>query len=152
MKDRSIVIMKCITISRELLTDELHEISRLLLSLGITANLRGFWPCAYAVLLVIQDPNRLTHVTKWLYPDVAAAFDSSDKAIERSIRTIIRSVWQTNPALLRELAGHDLANKPSASKFISILALHFMSKIVEEHTPDPVKIPAGPSTLFHDVA
>ena len=40
----------------------------LLYRLGITANYTGFFHSAYAVCLVLEQPERLLLVTKWLYP------------------------------------------------------------------------------------
>lgn len=66
--------------------------------LGATANYRGFSYTAYAVLLCVQQQDRLLLVTKWLYPDVAKRYGTNWKAVERNIRTVITVVWEQNRA------------------------------------------------------
>ena len=97
----------------------------LLCQLGITANYNGFFHAAYAVSLAIQNPNRLRLVTKRLYPEVAKRYVTNWKSVERNIRTVVRIAWDTNPARLEELARHPLYQRPTASGFLAILALHF---------------------------
>ena len=58
----------------------------MLCRLGATANYRGFSYTAYAVLLCVQQQDRLLLVTKWLYPDVAKRYGTNWKAVERNIR------------------------------------------------------------------
>ena len=69
--------------------------------------------------------ERLLLATKWLYPEVAKHYATTWKCVERNIRTAVHAVWNTNPELLKALARHPLPQKPKASKFLSILALHF---------------------------
>ena len=49
----------------------IHELLR---SLGVTSHYIGFFQAAHAALLAAREPERLTLVTKRLYPDVAASF------------------------------------------------------------------------------
>ena len=61
-------------------------------------------------------------VTKQLYPAVAQTYHTSWRAVERNIRLASDRAWQCNPALLAELAGHPLADTPTSSQLIAILA------------------------------
>ena len=78
--------------------------SDMMCRLGATANYRGFSYTAYAVLLCVQQQDRLLLVTKWLYPDVAKRYGTNWKAVERNIRTVITVVWEQNRAMLEGLA------------------------------------------------
>ena len=98
------------------------EIYDLLYQLGVTANYTGFFHTAYAVSLCAEQPDRLLLVTKWLYPEVARQYQTNWKAVERNIRLASDRAWQCNPALLAELAGHPLADTPTSSQLIAILA------------------------------
>ena len=93
----------------------------LLYRLGATANRAGFFHTSAAVLLAMEQPSRLLLVTKWLYPDVAAQYNTNWKAVERSIRGIITLIWNTNPDLLKSLARFPLTAKPKPAQFLSIL-------------------------------
>ncbi len=102
-------------------TEELTQIYDLLYRLGVTANYTGFFHVSYAVLLASQQPDRLLLVTKWLYPDVARHYNTTWKAVERNIRTVIAIVWRSRRALLCELAQGELPSKPRAAQFLCIL-------------------------------
>ena len=86
----------------------------MLCRLGATANYRGFSYTAYAVLLCVQQQDRLLLVTKWLYPDVAKRYGTNWKAVERNIRTVITVVWEQNRAMLEGLARRPLLQRPCA--------------------------------------
>ena len=94
----------------------------MLCRLGATANYRGFSYTAYAVLLCVQQQDRLLLVTKWLYPDVAKRYGTNWKAVERNIRTVAGIAWLRNPELLERLAGCPLLQRPCAAQFLSILS------------------------------
>ena len=103
----------------------ISEIYDLLYQLGLTAECNCFFHTAYAVYLAIQQPERLLLVSKWLYPAVARHYATTWMRVERSIRTAADVAWSTNAGLLEKLARQSLYQAPKASKFISILALHF---------------------------
>ena len=90
------------------------EVCDMLCRLGATANYRGFSYTAYAVLLCVQQQDRLLLVTKWLYPDVAKRYGTNWKAVERNIRTVITVVWEQNRAMLEGLARRPLLQRPCA--------------------------------------
>lgn len=104
---------------------DLTRIFDLLHRLGITANYNGYFYVAYAVHLAIEQPQRLLLITKWLYADVAEHYGTNWKAVERSIRTVLGVAWQANAALLAELAGYPLREKPRPANFLAILAAQF---------------------------
>ena len=94
----------------------------LLFHLGVTANHLRFFHTAAAVQLAMEQPRRLTLVTKLLYPDVARQFHTSWRAVEKNIREASEDAWRDNPGLLRKLAGYDIPERPTAAEFVSILA------------------------------
>ena len=100
------------------------EIRGLLHHIGITSNYSGFFYTAYAVELVLQDPERLLLVTKCIYPDVAKRFHTSWRCVERNIRTVTRIAWEKNRPFLEELAQHPLSSLPSAGTFLAILSVN----------------------------
>lgn len=100
----------------------LVEIYDLLYRLGPTANYIGFFHTSYAVLLCVQQPERLLLVTKWLYPDVAKRYGTNWRAVERNIRTAGSVIWRENRPLLEELARRPLLEKPRPAQLLAILA------------------------------
>ena len=102
-------------------------IYNILYQLGAVANTVTFFYTSYAILLSIQDPDRLEQVTKLLYPDVAKYYGTTKEAVERGIRRTIDQVWETNPQLLSKIAESPFEDKPSATKFLSTICSHLVN-------------------------
>ena len=98
---------------------DIHEMLR---HLGGTRNYLGYAYTAHALRLIRQEPERLTLVTKWLYPDVAKAFGTSWQAVERDIRTMVWIIWERNPHLLERLAGRPMLKRPGNAEFLDIVS------------------------------
>ena len=80
------------------------KIFDLLYRLGATANYTGFFHTAFAIQLCVEDPMRLSLVTKLVYPEVAKYYKTNWKAVERNIRTVGTVIWREKRSLLEELA------------------------------------------------
>ena len=98
-----------------------EKLSRLLYSLGLSANYMGFYCIASAVEIASCEPQALTMVTKWLYPQIARQHGTNWKAVERNIRSAIDIIWKRNPAGLQQLSACPMDSKPPAARFISLL-------------------------------
>ena len=105
-------------------SDRIADIYALLYQMGAAPTYRGFAQAAYAVLISLEEPECLSLATKTLYPDVARQYNTSWKAVERNIRTLIAHIWGANPDFLAELAQYPLVRKPTPTQFISILVAH----------------------------
>ena len=105
-------------------SDLLFEIYQVLHRLGMTSNYTGYFQMAYAVYLVVRSPQRLLHVTKWLYPEVAQQFHTTRFAVERNIRFAIGVIRKANTPLLAQLTGG--AETLTNAQFLSILAAYFL--------------------------
>lgn len=105
----------------------LPGICALLYQLGATANYTGFFYTAHAVQLCVEQPQRLTLVTKWVYPDVAKQYGTNWKSVERNIRTIANIVWELNRSKLEQLAERKLEAKPCNAQLLSILTYALLS-------------------------
>ena len=94
----------------------------LLYQLGLTATCISFFYTSYAIWLAAKEPERLTLVSKWLYPDVASHYKTNWKVIESALRRVITRVWKKHPDLLSEWAEQPLSEKPKPAQFIAILS------------------------------
>ena len=94
----------------------------LLRRLGGTANYKGFSYAAYAIALCAERPELLLLVTKDLYPAVAKQYQTTWKAVERDIRTLVAMIWAQNSAMLGRIAGSPLEKRPRSAKFIASTA------------------------------
>ena len=113
---------------------EASQTYRLLCELGATANYMGFFYTAHAVHLCVREPKRLQLVTKWVYPEVAKAFDTNWKAVERNIRTVNAIIWKKGRPLLERSAGGTLESRPTPAQLLSILTCSLISRQAEAST------------------
>ena len=111
---------------------DIAKVYDVLTRLGITPNYKGFHYTAYAVKMAVEDPEQLALATKRLYPDVAKHYRANVATVERNIRTVIAFAWERNPKYLEELATYPLQRKPTASQFLSILAMLFSPEGIPE--------------------
>ena len=104
------------------------DIEALLRRLGVTRKLTGFQYVCYMVNQVVEDPSRLSLITKRLYPETARHFHTTRDSIELATRNVIRAVWgQADHRLLDHIAGIHLEKRPSNCEFIDILS-SFLSR------------------------
>ena len=75
-----------------------------------------------AVLLVIENEDRLRHVIRDIYDPTALKTGCKIKQVERNIRPMIFKAWDTNREHLNEIAGTELTAPPTVSEFIEYLA------------------------------
>ncbi len=110
------------------------DIYDLLYRLGVTANYVGFFHTSYAIMLCMENPDRLLLVTKWLYPEVARQYKTNWKAVERNIRSAGCIIWRENRLLLEELARRPLEQRPCTAQLLSILSSGLFS--LAAHSPE----------------
>ncbi len=103
---------------------------QLLRSLGATGRLKGFFYAAYMIEQVVKDPLAATLITKRLYPETAKHFGISAGAVERNLRTVIRTCWnRPDRDLLEEVAGTHLYRKPTNGEFLDMTAAYLRRQV-----------------------
>lgn len=100
------------------------RIITLLRELGITPNYKGFHQLAMALQLCMEKPERLTLVTKLLYPDVAEKCHTKWTSVERNMRTMIDMIWAENRPWLDTISHRKLQKKPCIGQMLSILMFY----------------------------
>lgn len=68
-------------------------VAALLLQIGMPAHINGYKFTRQAVLMVLDQPELLSGITRMLYPAVASCFDTTPSRVERSIRHAIGLTW-----------------------------------------------------------
>ena len=100
----------------------MKSIYDVLKSLGIYRTYKGYYYVAEAVRLVMKDASLLLYISKSLYPAIARVYVTTVSCVERNIRTIITTCWESgNIEQLEKLAGTRLYKKPTTGEFIDIL-------------------------------
>lgn len=103
-----------------------EEVTKILLELGIPANLQGFRCLQECSLKAIEDPTLLRKVTKRLYPMVGKVFAIDGGVVERSMRhSTDIGFCKTNFKPLCKIFGmsEEMLNyKPTSSELIALIA------------------------------
>ena len=113
----------------------LKNTTNLLLRLGFQAHQRGYRYLREAVCIVFQEPESLASVTKYIYPEVAKRFNTTDKQVERAIRNSIETAWSNGNAKgFEDVLGEmyiSSESRPTNKEIIEMLKSHI------EHYPMP---------------
>lgn len=96
------------------------EIEDILQTLGITKSYKGYRRILLILGLALDNEDRLEAVTKELYMEAATQLNCDWKALEHSLRTVVRRAWEVNPAFMQEMAGYSMSGYPVNSEFLSI--------------------------------
>ena len=100
-----------------------RETSDILRRLGVNNSYVGFRYTLYGVSCIVQDSSLLIYISKGLYVEIAAHYQTSIGCVERNIRTIINTIWiHGNRELLNEIFNFNLEQKPRNGAFIDALA------------------------------
>ena len=104
------------------------QVERILRGLRIGGKLKGLKYLVYAISETVRDPNRTELITKILYSEIAAQYDSKPGRVERDIRFAVRTCWVAAREELIRIAGYDLDEPPTNREFIDLVAFYIRSK------------------------
>ncbi len=104
------------------------EVSELLHNLGIPSHIRGYKYLRDSIVLIYTD-DKISYITKELYPRIAEKYDTTASRVERAIRHAIEiGCMRGNISLMDDLFGFSIScdkDKPTNSEFISTIADRF---------------------------
>lgn len=102
------------------------SLSKLFLSVGIPAHIKGYQFLRAAVKLAVEDPDIIKCITKRLYPGVARQYDTTAAKVERAIRHAIEVAWNRGHIdAINNALGYRACtpeNKPTNGEFIALIA------------------------------
>lgn len=102
------------------------SITRMLHELGMPAHIKGYQYIRDGIIMIYNNPDIIGGITKELYPDVAAKYNTTVSRVERAIRHAIEVSWNRgNWDLMEEIFGHSVdidKAKPTNSEFIVTVA------------------------------
>ena len=111
-----------------------EETTKILVELGVPANLQGFRYLQHCVMRVVREPQRIKRVTKNLYPEVGSMYQVNGSVVERSMRHATDIAYnKTGFRTLHKIFGLDtgeLDYKPTNCELIAIIseALRFRAE------------------------
>ena len=106
--------------------DPVSEITSIIQSVGIPANIKGYRYIRTAISMVVENVDMMEAVTKELYPAVADEYDTTASRVERAIRHAIEVAWNRgNTDVMARYFGYTVDSrrgKPTNSEFIALIA------------------------------
>lgn len=113
---------------REGKKDLVTEVSNIIQELGIPPHIKGYQYLREAVILVVEEVDLLSAVTKELYPSIAKKFNTTSSRVERAIRHAIEVAWARGQLEgMTKIPGINLSiekAKPTNSEFIAVISEH----------------------------
>ena len=101
-------------------------ITDMLRTIGVPAHIKGYRFLRESVLMVAENPTLISMVTKVLYPEIGAAYNTTASRVERAIRHAIEVAWDRGDIeILNFYFGSTIQasrGKPTNSEFIAMLA------------------------------
>ena len=80
----------------------------------------------YAILMAIEDCNRINYITKLLYPEIAKKCKTTTSSVERAIRHAIEVAWSRGQIdVIKDIFGYTVnagKGQPTNSEFIALIA------------------------------
>ena len=94
--------------------------------IGVPAHLRGYAYLAEAVVLTVQQPETIHHMTAGLYPSVARKYHTTPGGAERAMRHAIEVAWTRGRLdTVNQMYGYKVfakEDKPTNGEFIARMA------------------------------
>lgn len=96
-------------------------VTKILLELGTPANLKGYNYLKMSITLAAENWNLFRKEIMNLYAEVAEYYQTNARCVERSIRTVIESIYYKNPKRFDNFFGCSVG-KPRNSELIGLIA------------------------------
>lgn len=100
-------------------TNTIHE-------LGVPSHIKGYAYIKEAIMMVIEDRECLSGVTKILYPSIAKKYQTTPSRVERAIRHAIEVSWSRgNLDFINKIFKYTVNSnkgKPTNSEFIALVS------------------------------
>lgn len=102
------------------------EITNIIHEIGVPAHIKGYQYLREGIIMVVNNIELLSGVTKELYPSIAKTYNTTPSRVERAIRHAIEVAWNRGKVdTIDALFGYTVQNnkgKPTNSEFIAIIS------------------------------
>lgn len=108
----------------------------------------GYDYIVYGLLLINEDQTRVSNITKALYIDIAAHYETSWSCVEKNIRNTVNAIWTSeNKTILEMIFNRTYMDKKQRIKnFLNIYTILF-SYHKKPPLPNPKKMYLPSSAL-----
>lgn len=92
-------------------------------SFGVNRSYTGYNYVVHGLLLIDENNERMECITKCLYIDIAKHFHTSWNCVEKNMRTVVSSVWNSQNKELLEIIFHksNRSKKPTNKEFLKYM-------------------------------
>jgi len=101
-------------------------VSNMLREIGVPAHIKGYQYVRTAIMICVEDMDKINFITKCLYPDIAKQYLTTASRVERAIRHSIEVAWgRGNHKIQDEIFGYSINSgrgKPTNSEFVAMIA------------------------------
>ena len=112
--------------TREVIHDLEKDVTDMIHEIGVPAHIKGYQYLREAIMMSVEDPARISSITKILYPTIAKRFQTTPSRVERAIRHAIEVAWSRGRMeTLDAMFGYTSdtgKGKPTNSEFIALIA------------------------------
>jgi len=102
------------------------DVTNIIHEIGVPAHIKGYQYLREAIIMVVNNMELLSGITKELYPSIASKFNTTPSRVERAIRHAIEVAWSRGRVdTINRLFGytvHDEKGKPTNGEFIAMVA------------------------------
>jgi len=93
--------------------------------LNVPANLKGHYYARTAILMIAENPDLLSAITKGLYPTIAKEYCTTPDGVERAIRYAIKVSWakgdEKSYQRIFGCSSKTRNKKPKNSEFLAVI-------------------------------
>lgn len=115
------------------------RLSRLFLTIGIPAHIKGYLYLRAAVKMAMENPDSINLISRELYPAIARQFDTTSDKVERAIRHAIDMAWRREriDAINHEFSSRvfTLEDRPANGEFIAMIAIKIGNERIMNDLP-----------------
>lgn len=102
------------------------RVTEILRQMGVPAHIKGYQYLRIAIMMVIENMELVSAITKELYPSIAKKFETTSFRVERAIRHAIEAAWDRGDIeTLQSFFGYTVSSvkgKPTNAEFICMIA------------------------------
>jgi two-component system response regulator (stage 0 sporulation protein A) len=100
--------------------EKIADISDIIQSTGIPTNIKGYYYLRDAVIVCIENDDKLLSYTRFVCPTVAEKYKVSPSSIDRSIRHAINIAWKSQDRIVSLFSS-----RPTGFHYITTIAEKF---------------------------
>jgi two-component system response regulator (stage 0 sporulation protein A) len=102
------------------------EVARIIHQIGVPAHIKGYQYLRMAIMLVVEDCDRVNSLSKHIYPDVAEKYQTTTSRVEGAIRKAIDIAWDRGDVdIINSYFECTIAinrGRPTPTEFIAMIA------------------------------